>query len=136
MAAGEAAGRAALPRSPSGRSTGCGGSSAIDTFVELKAVITDFQAKMAVARGEMEKTSKAGSSSFKALSGVAQAGFLAIGAAAVTGAVIAVKAGSELQDSQRRLSVAVADSGGKLRQDATADRRRGQDDGEVRVLEH
>ena len=71
----------------------------METFVELRAVITDFQAKMAIARGEMEKTAKAGNSNFAALGKAGGIGLAALGAGAVAVGVLSVKAASEFQSS-------------------------------------
>lgn len=83
----------------------------MDTTVTLRAVISDFQRKMSIARGEMEATSKQGGSHFQTLnkgSGMLLAG---VAGAAVGVAGLALKMGSDLQDANRRLSVAIADSG-------------------------
>ena len=71
----------------------------METFVELRAVITDFQAKMAIARGEMEKTSRAGSSNFGSLSKGIQVAGAAVAAGAIAIGVESVKAASTFQSS-------------------------------------
>ena len=86
----------------------------MDTFVELRATITDFQAKMAVARGEMEKTSKAGSSNFAALSKGIQVAGAAIAAGAVAVGVLSVKAASSAEDAHVKLAQAIRDTGGNM----------------------
>ena len=88
-----------------------------DTTVILRAIISDFTAKMAVARGEMEKTSKAGTSHFSALSsGMAAAGTAVIGGAAAIGAA-SVKMAGDFQQNMEKLVT----SGGELQSNLGAD---------------
>jgi hypothetical protein len=86
-----------------------------DVFVELRATISEFSAKMAEARKEMEKTEKAGTSHFGALSKFGAGAFAALGAGAVTGVAVAIKAGSELEDSHAGLVKAVENTGAKYK---------------------
>src|SRR5215467_13626021 len=86
-----------------------------DVFVELRATITEFQAKMAEARREMEKTEKAGATHFASLSKFGATAFAALGAGAVAGIGVAVKAGSELEDQHAALVKAIENTGAKYR---------------------
>ena len=80
-------------------------------FIELKAIISDFKAKMLAARGEMSATEAHASSKFQAIgkaSGIALAG---VAGAAIGIGVQAVKMGADLQEANRKLKVAVEDTG-------------------------
>ena len=88
-----------------------------DTTVILRAIISDFTAKMAVARGEMEKTSSAGKTHFSALSaGMAGAG-AAVAAGAVAIGAASVKMAGDFQQNMEKLVT----SGGELQSNLGAD---------------
>lgn len=69
----------------------------MDVFVELRAVITDFQRKMGEARGEMTATKEVGSSTFSKLGSAAQTGVLAVAAGALTVAAVSTRMASDFQ---------------------------------------
>lgn len=80
-------------------------------FVELRALISQFQAKMAEARGEMERTAKHGGATFAGLAKVSGAALAGVAGVAVAVGTFATKMGMDLQDADRRLRVAITDSG-------------------------
>lgn len=85
---------------------------AAEVFVELKAIITEFQAKMAEARGEMAETARHGGKSFESLGKFAGAALAGIGTGAIAGVALAVKAGNELEDANVKLEQAIKNTGG------------------------
>ena len=85
-----------------------------DVFVELRAVISEFQEKMVIAREEMEKTSKAGGGHFSALSGFATAGLAGVATTAVAIGAASVKMGNELEDAHVKMVTAIRDTGGNM----------------------
>ena len=73
------------------------------TTVELRANITAFHAKLAIAREDMNKTASAGKSSFSGLSaGVAAAGAVIAGGAVTVGAA-SIKMAANFQESMTSL---------------------------------
>jgi hypothetical protein len=78
----------------------------VDVFVELKAVISDFQAKMAVARGEMEETQKAGGSHFSQLSSLGKGALLGVAGAAVAAGAVLVDLGVKYQAATAKMAAA------------------------------
>jgi hypothetical protein len=83
----------------------------VDILAVLRAETSDFTAKMAAARAEMDETEKAGGSSFSKLASVGKAALLGIaGAAAIVG-VAAVKMGSDQEDAQAGLQASLKAAG-------------------------
>ena len=72
-------------------------------YVELRATISDFEAKMAAARAEMSATQKHGEGAFSSLMSGGTKALEGIGAAAIGVGVVAVKMASDFQASMERL---------------------------------
>lgn len=80
-------------------------------FVELKANIGEFQAKMGEARHELGKLEKQGATSFQKFGAIAKATFLATGAVAVGIGAMAVKSADEFEKAHAKLEVAMKNAG-------------------------
>jgi hypothetical protein len=89
---------------------------AMDTFVELKATISQFQAKMAEARSEMDKTTAKGNEAGSKM-GILAAGLAAgVGVAAVSVAKFSIDAANNAEDARAKLDQALKDSGHSFEQ--------------------
>jgi TP901 family phage tail tape measure protein len=91
----------------------------VDVFVELRAVITDFQAKLATARGEMDVTEKKGGSSFASLGKGVGLGLAAAGVATAAVGAASVKMAADFQTNMSKLVT----SGGELQKNLGGDMR-------------
>ena len=80
-------------------------------FVELKANISEFSAKMGEARTEIETLQKKGASNFEKFQAVGKAAFFAVGAAAIAVGVMSVKMADEFEASHAKLEVALKNAG-------------------------
>ena len=80
-------------------------------FVELKANIGEFQAKMGEARHELTRLEKHGATSFQKFGAIAKATFLATGAVAVGIGAMAVKTADEFEKAHAKLEVALKNAG-------------------------
>jgi phage-related protein len=90
-----------------------------DVFVELRATISEFQAKMAEARGEMTKTQSHGEGAFKQLESVGKLALLGVSAAAVSVGVASIHMADEFEASHARLVTAITNTGKSFDQFAT-----------------
>ena len=82
----------------------------MDILVALKAVTSDFEAKMAVARMEMQKTATAGQSHFGTLSNAFGKAALGITGAAVVAGFGAMKMAADFQSSMTSLVTGAGES--------------------------
>lgn len=84
-------------------------------FVELKATISEFQAKMGEARTEMEKTQKKGESAFKSIAAVGPVALLAVGTAAVAAGGMAIHMAGDFQSSMTQLVTGAGEAEANLK---------------------
>lgn len=80
----------------------------------LAADISEFQAKMGEARGEMDATANKGSSAFQKLAGVGKVALIATAALAIGVGVESIKMADEFEAAHARLETAVKNSGVKM----------------------
>jgi hypothetical protein len=85
-------------------------------IAKLMGDISDFQAKMMTAQGEMTKTEATGSAAFTKLAAAGKVAFLAIGALAVGVGVESVKLADDFEKAHANLQTAVVNSGHKMKE--------------------
>lgn len=78
---------------------------------ELRGNISDFQAKMALARKELQDTSEQGSSKLQALQGAGKAALFGLGGAAVAAGVFGIKMADDYEQAHARLESAFKAAG-------------------------
>jgi hypothetical protein len=85
-------------------------------FVEMKANISEFKAKMGEASEEIEHLSKKGSGSYSKLQSVGKAALFGLGGIAVAAGAMGVKAAIEGEAAHARLAQAIKNAGGSMEQ--------------------
>jgi phage-related protein len=83
-------------------------------FVELKANIREFQAKMGEARSEIDHLSKHGADSYAKLQAAGKAALVGVSALTVGLAAVSVKLGIEGEAAHARLAQAIKNTGGSM----------------------
>lgn len=83
-------------------------------FVELKANVSEFTAKMGEARGEVEHLANKGSSGLDQMATVGKAAFFGLAAAAVGFGAASLKVGVEQEEANARLTTALHNTGSAM----------------------